>query len=233
MLGECGRLPFPIYYIFRCVKYWIRLVTGDNVYTRSCYNLLKSLSDAERVTWASDVEDTFNYGFGHVWIKQTVGDLKLFLESYRYGYETAPRKISLLKLAQCQNYRNIANSNFRWNYSLIKRYICKESKIALTKFRCQNHKLSIERFRGTLGRSERICMFCVNNGIRVIEDEYHLIFICPLYKHLRSIFLQGILPGNSFNAFCYVMSCNNEYVNINLSKYVYHGLDVDNMFNKL
>ena len=76
-------------------------------------------------------------------------------------------------------------------------------------------------------------MFCVNNGIRVIEDEYHLISICPLYQHLKSIFLQGILRDNSFNAYCYVMSCNNKYVNINLSKYVYQALDVHNMSNKL
>ena len=29
------------------------------------------------------------------------------------------------------------------------------------------------------------------------------------------------------------MSYNNKYVNIDLSKYVYHALDVHNMFNKL
>ena len=44
---------------------------------------------------------------------------------------------------------------------------------------------------------KRISMFCVNNGIRVIEDEYHLIYICPLYQHLRSTFLQ--LPDYSLN----------------------------------
>ena len=76
-------------------------------------------------------------------------------------------------------------------------------------------------------------MFCINNGINVIGDEYHLISICPLYQHLRSTFLEGILRDNSFNAFCYVMPCSNKYININLSKYVYRALDIHNMFNKL
>ena len=70
-------------------------------------------------------------------------------------------------------------------------------KIALAKCQCANHKLSIERFRGTLPRSERICMFYVNNSNHVIEDEYHLISNCPPYQHLRSTFLQGIIHDNS------------------------------------
>jgi len=35
----------------------------------------------------------------------------------------------------------------------------KKYQITLAKFRYTNHKLSIERFRGTLARSERIWMF--------------------------------------------------------------------------
>jgi len=46
---------------------------------------------------------------------------------------------------------------------------------------------------------------CVNNGIRVIENEYYLITVCPLYQHLRSKFQQDILCDYSFNAFCSVM----------------------------
>ena len=43
-------------------------------------------------------------------------------------------------------------------------------------------------------------------GIRVIEDDYHLISICPLYQRLRSTFMQDILRDNTFNAFWFVMS---------------------------
>jgi len=74
-------------------------------------------------------------------------------------------------------------------------------------------------------------MFCVNNGIRVIEDEYHLISICLLYQHLRSTFLQAIVRGHSINALYYVISCNNKYANIDLFNYAYHTLD--NILNEL
>ena len=56
VLGECGRLPLSTHYIFRCVKYWVKLVNGHNVFTHSCYNLLKILSDNGRTTWASNVK---------------------------------------------------------------------------------------------------------------------------------------------------------------------------------
>ena len=61
----------------------ITLVTGHCLYTYSCYNLHKNLSDADRVIWATNNKDIlFRYGFGHVWINQTVGDTNLFLESW-------------------------------------------------------------------------------------------------------------------------------------------------------
>ena len=36
-----------------------------------------------------------------------------------------------------------------------------------------------------LNRDERLCPFCPST---IIEDEIHLLFICPLYKHLRNDF---------------------------------------------
>jgi len=80
-----------------------------------------------------------------------------------------------------------------------------KEKNVMAIFRCKNLRLSIEISPDTWLRIERICMCCVNKGIRVIEDEYHLIFICPLYKHLRSTFLLGILLDYSWILFCNVM----------------------------
>ena len=59
-------------------------------------------------------------------------------------------------------------------------------KHALSRFRCSNHKLSIERQRSTHDRNERWCNYCKNNGSNVIEDEYPFMFICPLYNDERS-----------------------------------------------
>jgi len=73
--------------------------------------------------------------------------------------------------------------------------------IALAQFRCQNLKFSVDKFKGTLQRSEIISMFSVYNGICVIVDEYQLTSIYPLYQHLRFTFFQGILHVNSLMNF--------------------------------
>ena len=35
--------------------------------------------------------------------------------------------------------------------------------------------ISIERHRGILDRNQRLCPYCIQNNIAVIEDEYHSI----------------------------------------------------------
>jgi len=110
--------------------------------------------------------------------------------------------------------------------------MCKRiTKLLWLHFEIQITNYLLRHFRSTLSRSERAS--CVNNGIRVIEDEYHLISICLLYQHLRFTCVQEIFPDYSFNAFISVLSCNNKYIIINLSKYVYHALDVWKMLKTL
>ena len=74
-LGECGRVPIAITYMTRCLKYWIRLLHMErHRYPKQCYEMLKSLDSIGRVTWATHIKSLlFTYGFGYVWISQTVG----------------------------------------------------------------------------------------------------------------------------------------------------------------
>ena len=66
-------------------------------------------------------------------------------------------------------------------------------KISPAKFICTNHKLAMERFRGTLPRSKRVCVFCLNYiNVRVMEDGYHFMSVCrcmlisgPPYYQIR------------------------------------------------
>ena len=51
---------------------------------------------------------------------------------------------------------------------------------ALTRFRLSSHNLEIEIGRyQNIPREERLCKFCTSN---VIENEYHFLLICPLYR---------------------------------------------------
>ena len=68
----------------------------------------------------------------------------------------------------------------------------------ISRWRLSNHYLRIEtgRYeRPMLNRDERICEVC-----RVIEDEYHAIFVCPLYRDIRTDY-PHLISSNNISAF--------------------------------
>ena len=54
---------------------------------------------------------------------------------------------------------------------------------ALAKLRCSNHKLAIERLRGTLDHESKYCLYL--NSTNVVENDYHFIMSCLLYENIR------------------------------------------------
>jgi len=63
-------------------------------------------------------------------------------------------------------------------------------KIALARFHLANHKLNIELGRQYgLRKDDRVCLYCQQNQINVIDCEYHAFFKCPKYDILRHSFL--------------------------------------------
>ena len=46
--------------------------------------MLKSLDEAGRHTWASNVKKLlFRYGYGFVWVSQEVGDINMFIKQFK------------------------------------------------------------------------------------------------------------------------------------------------------
>ena len=59
----------------------------------------------------------------------------------------------------------------------------KSYKIAFTKFQLSSHDLAIERGRhDNTGRNDRICK---HSNLNMIENEYHFLLVCPIYRDLR------------------------------------------------
>jgi hypothetical protein len=57
VLGECGRLPIYYNSLFRCIKYWTKLLRmPNNRYPRKAYCMLYNLDIAQRHTWATSVK---------------------------------------------------------------------------------------------------------------------------------------------------------------------------------
>ena len=56
-LGECGRFPLAIACMTQSIKYWIKLTQMQNHrYPRQCYLMLRSLTDAGKITWATHIK---------------------------------------------------------------------------------------------------------------------------------------------------------------------------------
>ena len=63
----------------------------------------------------------------------------------------------------------------------------KRFKIALSRFRLSSHNLEIERGRyHNIDRENIICKFC---NLKAIENEFHFLLICPLYRDIRKLFI--------------------------------------------
>ena len=64
----------------------------------------------------------------------------------------------------------------------------KKYKIALTQFRLSSHDLAVECGRyENLIRNELICKLCNSN---CVENEYHILLVCPFYRELRQKYLK-------------------------------------------
>ena len=89
-------------------------------------------------------------------------------------------------------------------------------KVALTRFRCTNHNLAKHKLRPTHDRVDRICRYCHENNNVNIEDEYHFVFMCPLYTAERSFYIQSYFSHPSQGSFIdlFSSSCNSEIRNV-------------------
>ena len=98
-------------------------------------------------------------------------------------------------------------------------------RICLTRLRCSAHRLLIEegRFRN-IPRNERICTRC-NMG--VIENEYHFLLICSLYRGLwKAYFPKYFLRWPSTFKFKQLLSSFKRTTTKNLAKFTRLAFDL-------
>ena len=236
VLGECGRLPLYTHYKVRCIKFWLKIMQmGSSRYPRACYDMLYSLDNAGRKTWATNIKYMlYSYGFGEVWVNQGVGDVGAFICLFKQrviDVATQDWHSEILSLPKLRTY-----CKFKHTLS-VEAYIdvitWKRHRIALARFRCGNHRLSIERYRGVLDPSQRLCNYCAQNNVTVIEDEYHFLLICPLYNHIRSQFPKLSTVHQNYHMFISIMQSSDEETIMQTAAYIYHSLSVHHNFNNI
>ena len=198
-------------------------------YPKNCYKMLKSLDEAGRHTWASNVKKLlFRYGYGFVWVSQEVGDINSFIKQFKQ------RLIDCMK----QNWHGSIDDSPRCDtYKYFKtllnpeKYLCIDMpflhKKAMSRFRCSSHKLMIETGRHrNIDRENRYCSYCQTfENFYVLENEYHVFFKCPRYSDLRqNLLFSWYSGGTEVLHFYNILQLEDASKIKNVSYFIYHIL---------
>lgn len=191
LYGELGRFPSNILIKSRMIGFWKRLVCGkQGKISVMLYNLIYNMHLRNIYTskWLKSIENTLNLcGYSEYWLNQTVPEqccLSRMIKARLVDQFKQTWYSDVYDSPKCLNYRIFKTTHCYENYLNI---LPSDLRIALSKFRCVNHKLPIEkgRFYG-IARDDRICELC-NSGN--LGDEYHYLFECSFLKPERKKFL--------------------------------------------
>ena len=104
--------------------------------------MLRCLDETGRNTWATKVKQLlFTYGFGYVWLNEEVGDIDMFIRTFKQRIvDCAKQKwhARLSDLGKARHYRFIMPLLETANY--LKLNVPIKYQIALSKLRCSIHK---------------------------------------------------------------------------------------------
>ena len=196
------------------------------------YCIISSKGDADNNTyqsnnWAHIIKSSLNeMGLGYIWERQEEIDISI-----------EPIKTRILDIYKQTWYSNINNSRRLLSYSIYKHSFGVEQylnhihlnkyRTALTKFRISSHDLAIEKGRhNNIPRDLRMCNHC---NMRVIEDEYHFLLVCPKYYDIRRQFLKPYFcRWPTLKKFELVMMSNSPKILKQLAKYIYHAFKARN-----
>ena len=225
--GELGRFPLFINRYVNIVKYWFKLLYSENCILREVYLSLER-NCTNSVNWVSNVKDILQrYGFNEVWMYPYSVEINTFLSLFKQRIRDTyitEWKTSIESSTRLRLYREIKDEFILENYLI--NIINPKIRKALTKLRCVSHSLQIEIGRRGVNRCEyrqRLCKYCNLNDI---EDEFHFLLICPLYKTERISYLkQYFWKEPSMYKCVQLLKNKNVDIQINLAKYVSHAFD--------
>ena len=190
--GELGRTTLITKRYLCIVKYWFKILASeDRKYINIVYRMM--LRDMElkpnSVNWASLVKHLLmSLGFYDVWIAQWAGDYNAFISAFKQR----------LSDNFIQNWHSRLESSSRASFYTsvaifqLQPYLEKINIVkfqnAVSRVRVASHRLEIEAGRwarpNRIPINDRKCRVC-----NVLEDEYHFVIECSLYKELRDKYI--------------------------------------------
>jgi hypothetical protein len=201
--GELGKYPSIIYVIKQVVKNWLRIASyrKDSLLYDTYLCNLQMVFEGKNC-WLLKLYNIVSetLGFKHLWENQG-----LRINGARQIYKIVSNLQHIFEF-QWKNEINKrpdpttgSGSKLR-TYSKFKKtfeyekYLDFKKRKEITKLRISAHRLEVEvgRYRPKKGRvkpEERVCKFC---DLGKVEDEMHVVMVCPMYVHQRKAMLDTI-----------------------------------------
>ena len=180
---EIGRLPLYVKRKLKIFKYWVKLENTDNCILKACYEDMSTYSNI----WLNNIKvELSNLGLNYLYNHSRNQDTYRIIKNRLIDIYRQNIMASIENSAKCSMYRHLVD-NFCIQYYLTKPLdtYCKQ---LITRYRTSSHSLYIERGRhNNVPRNMRICNHCSLNDI---EDEFHFILKCPLYKDIRKRYIK-------------------------------------------
>ena len=227
LYGELGRVPLNVMRKVHMIRYWIKILQSkESSIERHIYSMLKHDTNNniqyDNNNWAYQIKTILdNLGLGNLWIQQEHLNIylplikqRIFDQYYQSWYSTINNSQRLSSYCRYKHTFQIE----KYLDSITER----KYKIALCRFRLSSHKLEIERGRYfNIPKAERKCKVCTMD---FIENEFHFLLVCPLYKDLMKKYLKPYYcRWPTLNKFDKLMSTSNKTETLNLAKYVYYA----------
>jgi hypothetical protein len=190
VLLELGKVPIVFDAKRLSIKNWERIIRG-----KGNKPLLDSFKDSLDLSlpWTTQIKSNL----------ENIGLLNFYMKNYSSKCPYVFKKLfqRLCDIYHQETFEKISSERSKLRtYALFKkeigfeRYLSDVKNVSIRtkvcKFRLSNHKLMIEsgRHKGIENADERFCPFCPE----VVENEFHFLFICPIYRIPREEFISPI-----------------------------------------
>ena len=229
LYGELGRVPLVVHRKIIMIKYWIKILNhSDSSLIKKMYMLLKSDTDRRNYNgknWAYQIKSILQeHGLEFIWNQQFETEIPFSIIKQR-----------IHDMYYQKWYAEINNSSRLMSYCIFKHEFALEKylslqienkyKVALTRFRTSSHDLFIESRR--YDRTDRNLRICKSCNMSKIEDEFHFLLVCPMYRELRRKYLKAYFcHWPTLHKFDILLSSTSFKTVLNLSKFIYYAMKI-------
>lgn len=217
--SELGRYPLFINSSVRCIKYWFKVLQMEpHRLPKQAYSMLLAMDVNGKRNWVTHIKELLlSLGFGYVWMDQGVLNTGGFLTAFRQRMiDTFIQEWSVVvrNKSRYELYSRVTNNFGRAAY--IKNIDVYCFRVALCQMRLGVLPINNNMNRYGDNPSASMCPFCPY----LIEDENHLICVCPVYEYLRVRFLYNIKCDGLHE----MLKGEDTSTARTISKYIFHAI---------